>query len=87
MPAQELWTLRVYAICANSEALDGYQPIVPEGSGNDLQPFKNSVARCPDGTVAFGAGGFITYLNAGESQGGAPHRLGDQRRGHDRGTW
>jgi hypothetical protein len=74
-PAQELWTLRVYAICADAKDLDDYGIIVSPGSGHDSQPFKKSVARCPDGTVAYGAGGFIHYLHSGESQGGVGLQL------------
>lgn len=74
-PAPEPWTLRVYAICADNKDLDGYQVVYSQGSGHDSQPFKKSVTRCPAGTVAYGAGGFITYKNFGESQGGVGLQL------------
>jgi hypothetical protein len=35
--------------------------IVPGASAKDSQAFKDAEARCPDDTVAFGAGGLIVY--------------------------
>jgi hypothetical protein len=56
------WLVRAYAICADADALDmDHYRIVPGASAKDSQSFKDAVARCPDGTVAFGAGGMILY--------------------------
>lgn len=70
--AQELWTLRVYAVCADSPVA-GYVPVVSP-SGHYARPFLNAVARCPEGTVAYSAGGQISYLHGG-SQGGVGLQL------------
>jgi hypothetical protein len=65
------WLLRVYAICA--DGVDSSQ-VVPGISEEDSQSFKDAEARCPDGTVAFGAGGQISY-NSGDP---FPGRVGLQ---------
>jgi hypothetical protein len=60
--SEEIWLVRAYAICADADALDmDRYLIVPGVSAKDSQSFKDAEARCPDGTVAFGAGGMITY--------------------------
>jgi hypothetical protein len=60
--AQEPWLVRAYAICVDDDALDmsRYQ-IMPGTSAKDSRSFKDTEARCPDGTVAFGTGGMIEY--------------------------
>jgi hypothetical protein len=74
--SEEPWLLRAYAICADVDALDGYQ-IVGGSSANDSQTFKDAqTVRCPEGTVAYGAGGAIMYPDGPEFP--PPGRVGLQ---------
>lgn len=54
------WSLTAFAICVDGAALTGYQVVrnfvnVPSSGG----PFQHTAARCPSGTIAYGAGGRV----------------------------
>jgi hypothetical protein len=67
------WRVFAYAVCADSEALDDYT-IVPR-SRFDASTFKDTAARCPSGTVAYGAGATVQIPGTG---GSAEGRIGLQ---------
>jgi hypothetical protein len=55
------WAVRAYAICAPTNSLDEYQPVFGL-SENDSRVFKRAeTERCPGDTVAYSAGGFVSY--------------------------
>jgi len=66
------WRVFAYAICADRDALVDYE-IVPN-SRFDARTFKDAAARCPSGTVAYGAGARVLIPGTG----GAGGRIGLQ---------
>ena len=64
------WSVTAYAMCADKTALSNYR-IVP-GFVESSKTFQTAAARCPDGTVAFGAGAQVTaqppYTAPGQGQ-------------------
>jgi hypothetical protein len=60
------WRVFAYAVCADSDALDDYT-IVPR-TRFDAQTFKDTAARCPSGTVAYGAGASVR-VGTGDADG------------------
>jgi hypothetical protein len=54
------WRLAAYAICAPSSELPSYQ--IVSHSVTSSQTFQAAAARCPNGTVAYGAGADILAL-------------------------
>lgn len=58
------WSVTAYAICVDADELSRYQIVsdsleVPATGG----PFAHTAARCPSGTIAYGAGGTVVAPN------------------------
>lgn len=51
------WKLAAYAVCADQRDLDDYS--IESASINSKEQFKSTGARCPAGTVAWGAGAYV----------------------------
>jgi hypothetical protein len=66
------WRVFAYAICADRDALEDYQ--IVSRSRFDASTFKDTAARCPSGTVAYGAGARVVIPGTG----GADGRIGLQ---------
>jgi hypothetical protein len=59
------WSLTAYAICVDGDAVPRHQIVsnvvdVPSTGG----PFRHTAARCPSGTIAYGAGGQVSSQEA-----------------------
>jgi hypothetical protein len=61
------WRVFAYAICADRDALENYQ--IVGHSRYDASTFKDTAARCPSGTVAYGAGASVQIPGTGDADG------------------